>query len=59
MKVSALAGPGEMTESEQLVSQAIPEGFAPIDKPSSFGQLIGPVYERGEGSGEFRPGHSR
>lgn len=42
-----------MTDSRQSDPQAIPDGFAPIDKPSSFGQLIGPVYERAEDDGTF------
>lgn len=31
----------------------VPEGFAPIEKPSAFGQLIGPVYERMNEDGTF------
>ena len=42
-----------MADSEQLNIHDIPDGFAPIDKPSSFGQLIGPVYERPEDDGMF------
>ena len=34
-------------------SPEIPEGFAPIAKPSSFGQLLGPVYEREDDDGSF------
>lgn len=42
-----------MADSEQLNIHEIPDGFALIDKPSSFGQLIGPVYERPEDDGMF------
>ena len=42
-----------MADREQLNIHDIPDGFAPIDKPSSFGQLIGPVYERPEDDGMF------
>jgi len=34
-------------------SSEIPDGFMPIEKPSSFGQLIGPVYERVDEDGSF------
>ena len=42
-----------MADTKQLDAHNIPDGFAPIDKPSSFGQLIGPVYERPEDDGMF------
>ena len=42
-----------MADPKQLDAHDIPDGFAPIDKPSSFGQLIGPVYERPEDDGMF------
>ena len=42
-----------MADSKKRKIQSIPDGFAAIDKPSSFGQLIGPVYECPQDDGSF------
>jgi uncharacterized protein (TIGR00369 family) len=34
-------------------SSEIPDEFLPIEKPSSFGELLGPIYERKEEDGSF------
>lgn len=43
----------DVTGGGKIDGRGIPAGFAPIDRPSAFGRLIGPVHERREEDGTF------
>lgn len=45
-----------MTGGGATGGRGVPAGFAPIDGPSPFGRLLGPIHERPEEGGAFARG---